>query len=178
VKKVSYGLLYIALVFLLVGITSFGYFQMQETNSLDDKRNVLSSFDVNGFDDETLKQFSFISSVKVYDVSAVKPDSVFEYVKEAKPQYAYESNSRSVLGDSIHSGSGDGNWYIKLERKSYHSTSFYFLMAFVMLYWCFFSYWSFLKLYEDKNMSLKWGLTFIFFNLFGYYVYHLTSESH
>ncbi|MED1865853.1 hypothetical protein P4V41_20590 [Fictibacillus nanhaiensis] len=177
-KKVSYGSLYMAFIFLLVGFASFGYFQMKEGESLNEKRDVLSSFDSNGFDGENLKQLSFISSVKVYNVSAVKPNSsVFEYVKGASTQYEYESNSKSVLSDSIHSGSGDGKWYLELERESYHSTSVYFLMAFVMLYWCFFTYWSFMKLYEDKKLTMMWGLTLVFFNLFGYYAYHITSES-
>jgi hypothetical protein len=182
-KKISNRPLYLSLISIVLGLCFFGFFQSQETKSQAEKRNVFDSLYANGFEGKSenikfFKQLPFISSVKVYDVSSIKVDAVFEHLKDAVPLYEYNvDKSRFVLSDPINSGTGDGKWFVDIERKSYHSISVFSLMVFGLLYWCFFTYWALRKVYEEKKLNIKWVLTLALFNFLGYFAYYLTSES-
>lgn len=156
-KRISNKPLYISLISIVLGLCFFGFFQSQETKSQAEKRNVIDYLNANGFEGKSenikfFKQLPFISSVKVYDVSSINVGAVFEQLKDAVPLYEYNRDkSRFVISDPINSGTGDGKWFVDIERKSYHSTSIFSLMVFGLLYWCFFTYWALRKVYEKKN---------------------------
>ncbi|MCM3601164.1 PLD nuclease N-terminal domain-containing protein [Robertmurraya korlensis] len=121
-----------------------------------------------------------ISKVELYNVRNVdNPNLVFDYVRDAKPDYRYEQkvwNPTWLQADFFPYGNGDSEWYVNMETRHIGSLMTIILFAGMAIYWTLFTIWATVNAYHNKRLTIGWILVFAFFNWVGYVGYFLVGK--
>lgn len=121
-----------------------------------------------------------ISEVKIYNVSDVGANSIFDYVEGATPEYQYSKSVWSpawLLANFYPYGNGDGNqWYVEMETRLIGNLMGIILFSGIAVYGTLFTIWATINAYHHKRLNLAWIIVFALFNVVGYFVYILVGK--
>ncbi|MDR7002035.1 permease prefix domain 1-containing protein [Neobacillus niacini] len=187
--------LYIALAFLLLSLSVFGFLYQKTESEMNELsiiatqiNNILENKEVISPEmkqkiETLVKGTNHISSVKVFNVNNIKQgedyENIFNYVENAKPDYLYQ---RIVWGpkwlgtDFYPYGNGDDHWYTEMEHRSFGMLETVVLFVGMAVYWTLFSIWAIINAYHQKRLNAGWTLMFIVFNVLGYFIYRLLEK--
>ena len=122
--------------------------------------------------------------MKIFNVRDVKIESesyssIFEYVKNAKPNFQYQRAVWApewLLVDFFPYGNGDSEWYVDMETR--HIGSFMTLVLFVgvAVYATLFTIWATVNAYHHRRLNAVWVLVFALLNVIGYLIYVLVGK--
>ncbi|WLD94296.1 permease prefix domain 1-containing protein [Alkalihalobacillus sp. AL-G] len=133
---------------------------------------------------DLVRETDQISKVKIFNVRDLKKESenyssIFEYIKNAKPNYQYQRAVWApewLLVDFFPYGNGDSEWYVEMETR--HIGSFMTLVLFVgvTIYVTLFTIWATINAYHHRRLNAGWVIAFALFNIVGYLVYYLVGK--
>lgn len=192
-KSFAKWVLYLALAVLLFTVSAFGYlWSLEEENAnensevatqvltiLQDKTSV--SDDMKNKINSLIDGTDQIANVEIYDVSSVKnTNMVFDYVRDAKPEYRYEQKVWSpkwLQADLFPYGNGDGKqWYVEMETRHMSDLMSIILFSGMAIYITLFTIWATVNAYHHRRLTIGWIVAFGVFNVFGYLVYYLAGK--
>lgn len=195
-KVFAKWVLYLAIFCLVTTATVFGViWSIEEQNSHENSITATKIFDllegketISEDMEEEIKDYiqetDQISKVKIFNVRDVKRESesyssIFEYVKNAKPNYQYQRAVWSpewLLVDFFPYGNGDSEWYVDMETR--HIGSFMTLVLFVgvAVYSTLFTIWATINAYHHRRLNAGWILAFALLNVVGYLIYVLVGK--
>lgn len=195
-KTFAKWVLYIAVTFLVITSTVFGFiWASEEENSHKNSYVATNIFDVlenkEAISEDMKEEIKDlvqgtdqISKVQIYNVQEVQRDaenytSIFNYVEEAKPNYEFERYVWApewLLVDFFPYGNGNAEWYVDMETR--HLSTFMTLVLFVgiAVYAALFTIWATINAYHHKRINIGWIIAFILFNVVGYLAYVLLGK--
>ncbi|UXH44085.1 PLD nuclease N-terminal domain-containing protein [Rossellomorea vietnamensis] len=192
-KSFAKWVLYLALAVLLFTVSAFGYlWSLEEENAnensevatqvstiLKDKTSV--SDDMKNKINSLIDGTDQIANVEIYDVSSVKnTNMVFDYVRDAKPEYRYEQKVWSpkwLQADFFPYGNGDGKqWYVEMETRHMSDLMSIILFSGMAIYITLFTIWATINAYHQRRLNIGWIVVFALFNILGYLVYYVVGR--
>ncbi|MYL54921.1 hypothetical protein GLW08_16425 [Pontibacillus yanchengensis] len=184
-ESFSNSLLYFSLGCIILAFIFSGVFQSKESESLQEKLTVstqvrsLLNNDSKGIENKLntiVENTNQISKIEIYNVSGISESiKVFDYVKKEKPNFEYSRDFAftPLFVDFHPSGSGDSNWYVITERRSFHTLSVLVLLLGFTLYWFSFSIWALRNAYYQKRLNVMWAFLLVLLNVIGYSLFLL-----
>ncbi|MCC5801220.1 permease prefix domain 1-containing protein [Rossellomorea vietnamensis] len=188
-KSFAKWVLYLALVVLLFTVSAFGYiWSLEEENAsenseiasqvayvLENKSSITDEMKVKI--NSLIEMTDQIASVEIYDVSSVEnTNMVFDYVRDAKPDYRFEQkvwNPEWIQADFFPYGNGDGKqWYIQMETRHISDLMIIILFSGMAIYITLFTIWATINAYHHRRLNIGWIVVFALFNVLGYLVYY------
>jgi len=191
-KVFAKWVLYLAVAFLVISSTAFGLMwaageQDSNENSivatkifdvLHNKETV--SEDMKKEIEALIQETDQISKVQIFNVQDVKLEaenynSIFEYLKNAKPNYQFERKiwAPDWAFDLSPYGNGDSEWYVNMEVRYGDSIMIVVLFVGVAVYAALFTIWATINAYHHRRLNIGWIIAFALFNVIGYLVYFL-----
>ncbi|QYF84871.1 permease prefix domain 1-containing protein [Peribacillus frigoritolerans] len=190
--------LYSAVGFLVLSM-SFFCFLWQNTQSNANERSIIRTqindlleneevvtSDMKNEIKKLVESTNYISLVKISNVRDVGYyedykgyRNIFNYVEQAKPDYQYKRivwNPEWLGTEFSLSGGGDDQWYVEMESRSFDTLLTVVLFVGVAIYWTLFSIWAIINAYHHKRLNIGWTLTFILFNILGYFVFRFVEK--
>lgn len=195
-KTFARWVLYLAITFLVLSSTVFGFIWATEEENSHENRIVATKISVILHNKETIsddmktqiidlvKRTNQISKIQIYSFrdferSAESFTSIFAYVEKTKPNFEYEKKvwaPRWLLVEFIPYGNGDSEWFVDMETG--HLESFMILVLFigVTVYAVLFTIWATINAYHHKRLNIGWIILFALFNVLGYLVYFFSGK--
>ncbi|MGG3915824.1 permease prefix domain 1-containing protein [Rossellomorea vietnamensis] len=192
-KSFAKWVLYLALAVLIFTVSGFGYvWSIEEENALENaeiatqvayvlenKTSLTNEMQVKI--DSLIEMTDQIASVEIYDVSSVEnTNMVFDYVRDAKPDYRFEQkvwNPEWLQADFFPYGNGDGKqWYIQMETRHIGDWLSIILFSGMAIYITLFTIWATINAYHHRRLNIGWIVVFGLFNVLGYLVYYLVGK--
>ncbi|WHX28074.1 permease prefix domain 1-containing protein [Virgibacillus halodenitrificans] len=190
-KLFAKWILYLAIGCLITTVVVFGtIWSIEEQNAHENSIIATNIFDVLGGKEaishsmeEEIKDYiqgtDQISKVSIFSVKDAEKESenyssIFEYVKNAKPNYQYQRAVWApewLLVDFFPYGNGNSKWYVDMETR--HFSSFMTLVLFVgfAVYATLFTIWATINSYHHRRLNAIWILSFALLNVIGYLIY-------
>lgn len=199
-KTFAKWVLYLAIVFLLASVFSFGYLkQVAETNKDDGIKLAIAATEIRSIlgnkseitpemekkIEEVVKSTNFISSVKIYNVKEINKKhineslavDIFNYAKyRLKPNFEFTQKvwSPNWLNPEFYPyGNSDHQWLVAMEERYFMMPSTTILLIGVAISWTLFAIWAIINAYHQKRLNIVWIVGFVLFNVVGYLVYYL-----
>ncbi|MCA0147269.1 PLD nuclease N-terminal domain-containing protein [Rossellomorea vietnamensis] len=192
-KSFAKWVLYLALVVLLFTVSAFGYiWSLEEENAsenseiasqvayvLENKSSITDEMKVKI--NSLIEMTDQIASVEIYDVSSVEnTNMVFDYVRDAKPDYRFEQkvwNPEWLQADFFPYGNGDGKqWYIQMDTRHIGDWLAIILFSGMATYITLFTIWATINAYHHRRLNIGWIVVFALFNVLGYLVYYVVGR--
>ncbi|WP_061809374.1 permease prefix domain 1-containing protein [Rossellomorea vietnamensis] len=192
-KTFAKWVLYLALVVLLFTVSAFGYiWSLEEENAsenseiatqvayvLENKSSITDEMKMKI--NSLIEMTDQIASVEIYDVSSVEnTNMVFDYVRDAKPDYRFEQkvwNPEWLQADFFPYGNGDGKqWYIQMETRHIGDWLAIILFSGMAIYITLFTIWATINAYHHRRLNIGWIVVFALFNVLGYLVYYVVGR--
>jgi hypothetical protein len=192
-KVFTKWILYVAIVILLLSVSSFGYFlhksvadDRQQSDiatqiTLILKNKTVISQDMRYQIKLLADSTNYIKDVRIYNVRGINNNNTneyFRYVNNAKPDYQYTRGiwTPEFLYHIYPYGNGDNQWYVQIDSKGLSGFVYMVLVGGVAIYWTLFSIWAIIIAYQRKRINVGWVLVFILFNILGYLIYLLSGK--
>jgi hypothetical protein len=192
-KSFAKWVLYLALSILLLTVSGFGYvWSIEEENALENAEIATQVAYVlenkSSITDEMkmkinslIEMTDQIASVEIYDVSSVEnTNMVFDYVRDAKPDYRFEQkvwNPEWLQADFFPYGNGDGKqWYVQMETRHTGDWLSIILFSGMAIYITLFTIWATINAYHHRRLNIGWIVVFALFNVLGYLVYYVVGR--
>lgn len=192
-KSFAKWVLYLALVVLLFTVSAFGYiWSLEEENAsenseiatqvayvLENKSSITDEMKMKI--NSLIEMTDQIASVEIYDVSSVEnTNMVFDYVRDAKPDYRFEQkvwNPEWLQADFFPYGNGDGKqWYVQMETRHIGDWLSIILFSGMAIYITLFTIWATINAYHHRRLNIGWIVVFALFNVLGYLVYYVVGR--
>lgn len=199
-KTFAQWILYCAVTFLVLSLSIFSFLWQNAESDASELSDIATQISDELENKEVITQemeaeierlvesTDQISVVKIFNVTDLKIDAttgkgyenVFNYVKQAQPDYQYTREHlwapEWLLPDFYPYGTGDDQWYVDMEHRSFGDFAALILLVGVAIYWTLFSIWTIINAYHNKRLNIGWVLAFIIFNVLGYLVYKLSQQ--
>lgn len=192
-KTFAKWVLYLALAVLLFTVSAFGFIRsIEEENAnenseiatqvsyvLQDKTSITEEMKIKI--NSLIEGSDQIANVEIYDVSSVANNNmVFDYVRDAKPDYRYEQkvwNPAWLQADFFPYGNGDGKqWYVEMDTRHIGDLMAIILFSGMAIYITLFTIWATINAYHHRRLTIGWIFVFTFFNVLGYLIYYMLGK--
>jgi cytochrome c-type biogenesis protein CcmH/NrfF len=186
-KTFAKWVLYLAISFLVLSLTTFGFIWTTEKENSNENSFVATNIfhilegketvseDMGNKIAALVKVTDQISKVKIYNVKDIEATSVFEYVEKAKPEYQYQREVWApewLQSDFFPYGNGDGKqWYVEMETRYIGSMMTIILFSGIAIYATLFTIWAIINAYHHRRLNIGWIIVFTLFNVIGYLAY-------
>ncbi|PEI87536.1 permease prefix domain 1-containing protein [Bacillus pseudomycoides] len=195
-KTFAKWVLYLAITFLVLSSTVFGFIKATDKKIAEEESIVLTktskilgnkdtiSEDMKNEIAKLVNDTNYISKVEVYNVKDVEKKaesftSIFDYKGEVTPNYQYKTTtwgSRWLPVVITHSGKEEAGWYINLEFKDVRNFMDLLLFVGLAVYSVLFTIWATINAYHRKRFHIGWIIAFALFNVFGYLAYYFSGK--
>jgi len=192
-KLFAKGVLFAALTVLLVSIFSFQFmYQRDYLNSHDfphrfnekiidilkDHESITEEVKVEV--DSMIQSNKRVQKIEIYYTKGLEGNDLFNYLEDSKPVYSYSEEDDSpkwLWAGYSRGGNGMGNWFVYTSAFGYYVISILILILGIALYWALFTIWAIIfAFHKTRKVSVLWTLIFLFFNIFGFVVFLVTSK--
>ncbi|MBY0213876.1 permease prefix domain 1-containing protein [Priestia aryabhattai] len=193
-KTFAKWVLYLAMGFLVVSLSFFGFlWQNEEKNAnelsivatqigekIQDKETITAN--VKNEIEKIINSSNHISTVSVYNTEDIKSEgkNFVMYDTDAKEaDYTYKRvlSAPKWLGvDFYPYGNGDKQWYVEMDYRSFSTLETMVLFAGIAVYWTLFTIWGIVNAYHHKRLNVGWIIAFSLLNVIGYLVYFLVGK--
>ena len=185
--------LYLALAVLLLTVSTFGYIWSFEEENANENSEIATQVayvleNKSSMTDEMKMKINSliettdqIASVEIYDVSSVEnTNMVFDYVRDAKPDYRFEQDvwdPEWLQADFFPYGNGDGKqWYVQMDTRHIGDLMSIILFSGMAVYITLFTIWATINAYHHRRLNIGWIVVFALFNVLGYLFYYMLGK--
>ncbi|MEM4997178.1 permease prefix domain 1-containing protein [Priestia sp. SB1] len=188
-------ILYIAIVCLIVTMSSFYFFWKVEESTaqgISDTGSLISyelkdkdaiTRDMKRKIEALVEDTNYVSGVTIYKSKNIISRSGENYIeyhwKGVQPDFQYQRTiwAPKWLGANFHTfGNGDEQWFVSIDNRSFSRLEAAVLFVGMTVYWTLFTIWAIINAHHQKRLRIGWIFMFVFFNVLGYLVYYFTAK--
>jgi hypothetical protein len=198
-KTFAKKVLYTAIIFLFIGLISFGFIYLNELKKENIREDLIMSDILHELDaskvnpeneeeyinklnstkryiEKLVQEYPGVYEITLWDDHKLSSVSSNEEYQKIKPEIQVKKDVWMFMTAKTGYGLGNENWDVNLTYISYRPLADNILLLGSLIYIVLFTVWAIINAYHHRRLNIGWIIVFALFNVIGYLVYILFGK--